>query len=447
PELLGDPRFATVALRVGNYEALRARLDAEFRKKTVAHWLLLLRGAGLPCGEVRTVPQALADPQLAARGMILELEHPKAGRIRQTGSPLKLSAAGGSRASAPPLRGQQDRRTRARGGHLGEDQSHSAGGGACRGGSRGARFGPVARGAQDLLECRPPAGERSARESRGLPARERSRRVRHRRRRQAAGIRGVGRKHRRRRAPRPQGRPPGSAHHLLRQHLPAPGDLRQSRDRQERERRLRGAHPGFGARDEGRRHSRDDRVLGPAGRELRPDRDDARQHRPGGPEGVRAGGCRPVGLHRAFRAGRGLQPGWAHPDRPGLARRPGRRRLVRLHDRRRHLLRAAREQLERRQREPARPRAQLAGQLHALPDRRHRGRRVGHRRGLPVARGADRDRRGKGDRARNREHNRGRRHQRPARRRDAGQHDQAARRRLVSRRAPAGRLPPGRLRL
>ena len=108
PELLGDPRFATVALRVGNYEALRARLDAEFRKKPVAHWLLLLRGAGLPCGEVRTVPQALADPQLAARGMILELEHPKAGRIRQTGSPLKLSAAGGSRASAPPLRGQHN---------------------------------------------------------------------------------------------------------------------------------------------------------------------------------------------------------------------------------------------------------------------------------------------------------------------------------------------------
>ena len=108
PELLGDPRFATVALRVGNYEALRARLDAEFRKKTVAHWLLLLRGAGLPCGEVRTVPQALADPQLAARGMILELEHPKAGRIRQTGSPLKLSAAGGSPASAPPLRGQHN---------------------------------------------------------------------------------------------------------------------------------------------------------------------------------------------------------------------------------------------------------------------------------------------------------------------------------------------------
>ena len=103
PELLGDPRFATVALRVGNYEALRARLDAEFRKKPVAHWLLLLRGAGLPCGEVRTVPQALADPQLAARGMILELEHPKAGRIRQTASPLKLSAAGASRASAPPL--------------------------------------------------------------------------------------------------------------------------------------------------------------------------------------------------------------------------------------------------------------------------------------------------------------------------------------------------------
>src|SRR5437867_2474283 len=108
-ELAEDARFASVALRVKNYEDLRSRLDTILRAKSVAHWLGVFRSAGLPCGEVRTVPQALMDPQLRARKMILELQHPSAGKIRVTGTPIKLSAAESFEASAPPLHGQHNR--------------------------------------------------------------------------------------------------------------------------------------------------------------------------------------------------------------------------------------------------------------------------------------------------------------------------------------------------
>ena len=107
-ELLADNRFATPALRVANYDPLRAALGAVFRERPVAHWLDLFRRAGLPCGEVRTVAQALADPQLAARGMILDMQHSRAGPIRATGSPIRLSGSEPAAAAAPPVLGQHN---------------------------------------------------------------------------------------------------------------------------------------------------------------------------------------------------------------------------------------------------------------------------------------------------------------------------------------------------
>src|SRR5207247_10841946 len=70
--LESGPRFATIPLRVQNYDALRAQLDSVFRQKPVSYWIETFRKAGLPCGEVRNVPAALGDPQLRARNMILE---------------------------------------------------------------------------------------------------------------------------------------------------------------------------------------------------------------------------------------------------------------------------------------------------------------------------------------------------------------------------------------
>lgn len=110
PELGSDPRFSTVSLRVENYPDLRAILGASFRKQTVAHWLRLLRASGVPCGEVRDVAQALADPQLVARHMIMEIDHPTAGRIRVTGSPIKLSEMEQPEPSPPPMHGEHNRK-------------------------------------------------------------------------------------------------------------------------------------------------------------------------------------------------------------------------------------------------------------------------------------------------------------------------------------------------
>jgi crotonobetainyl-CoA:carnitine CoA-transferase CaiB-like acyl-CoA transferase len=108
-ELAADPRFASIALRVANYAALRPRLEAVFGAHSTAHWLTLLRRAGIPCGAVRSVAEALDDPQLAARGMILDLEHPKAGRVRVTGCPIKMSGGDAGPATPPPLPGEHNR--------------------------------------------------------------------------------------------------------------------------------------------------------------------------------------------------------------------------------------------------------------------------------------------------------------------------------------------------
>lgn len=108
-DLEEDPRYASVAERVRNYESLRRSLAAALRQRPAAFWLQRLREAGIPCGEVRTVSQALEDPQLAARDMILELPHPKAGPIRVLGSPIRMSASAPMRPTPPPTLGQHNR--------------------------------------------------------------------------------------------------------------------------------------------------------------------------------------------------------------------------------------------------------------------------------------------------------------------------------------------------
>jgi crotonobetainyl-CoA:carnitine CoA-transferase CaiB-like acyl-CoA transferase len=106
PDLASDERFATNALRVTNYDALREVLSPLMRTRTVAEWLAALEQAGIPCGRVRTVAEALENPQVAARGLVLEVDHPRAGRGRYVGSPLHLEGAGRGSLRPPPLLGQ-----------------------------------------------------------------------------------------------------------------------------------------------------------------------------------------------------------------------------------------------------------------------------------------------------------------------------------------------------
>jgi crotonobetainyl-CoA:carnitine CoA-transferase CaiB-like acyl-CoA transferase len=106
PALGTDPRFATNADRVRNYEALQLELSPLLAARARPDLLKALKAAGVPSGAVRSVTEALADPQVAARQMIVPLEHLTAGPIRVLGTPLKLSETPASIRTPPPALGQ-----------------------------------------------------------------------------------------------------------------------------------------------------------------------------------------------------------------------------------------------------------------------------------------------------------------------------------------------------
>ena len=87
-ELADDPRFRGFAERFANREALLPLLRARFATRTTAEWLDRLRGR-VPCAPVNDVRQALTDPQVLARDMIVEVEHPDFGPLREVRSPVR----------------------------------------------------------------------------------------------------------------------------------------------------------------------------------------------------------------------------------------------------------------------------------------------------------------------------------------------------------------------
>jgi formyl-CoA transferase/CoA:oxalate CoA-transferase len=104
--LADDARFLTNADRVMNHDALRNELSALLASWSLQDLLRELARAGVPAGAVRSVTEALADPQLAAREMIVPLSHLTAGTIRVLGTPLKLSETPASIRTPPPALGQ-----------------------------------------------------------------------------------------------------------------------------------------------------------------------------------------------------------------------------------------------------------------------------------------------------------------------------------------------------
>ncbi|WP_426518083.1 CaiB/BaiF CoA transferase family protein [Diaminobutyricibacter sp. McL0618] len=90
PDLAEDVRFLDFGARRRNADELLPILDGIFLTKTEHEWLDLLRAAGVPCGPVNSVAQALADEQTVARGMVVESEHPEFGTVRQLRSPVRV---------------------------------------------------------------------------------------------------------------------------------------------------------------------------------------------------------------------------------------------------------------------------------------------------------------------------------------------------------------------
>ena len=80
---------ATFADRLAHRDALVPLLEAEFRRRTTAEWLERLRGH-VPVAPVYTVAEALADEQVLAREMVVEVEHPVFGALREVGCPIKI---------------------------------------------------------------------------------------------------------------------------------------------------------------------------------------------------------------------------------------------------------------------------------------------------------------------------------------------------------------------
>ena len=106
PELAQDERFATNPLRVKHREVLVPLLDAMVARKTRAEWIALLEAVGVPCGPINNLDEVFANPQVRARGMEVQLDHPLAGRVKLVRSPMKLSGTPATSDQAPPLLGQ-----------------------------------------------------------------------------------------------------------------------------------------------------------------------------------------------------------------------------------------------------------------------------------------------------------------------------------------------------
>jgi crotonobetainyl-CoA:carnitine CoA-transferase CaiB-like acyl-CoA transferase len=104
--LADDPRFATRDARTVNAHAMHEIIAKIYATKPTAYWVDLLVKGGIPACPVNTVGQMIADPQVIAREMIVEQQHPTAGRISVVGVPVKLSETPGSVRTPAPLLGE-----------------------------------------------------------------------------------------------------------------------------------------------------------------------------------------------------------------------------------------------------------------------------------------------------------------------------------------------------
>ena len=104
--LLTDPRFIDGNARRRNVDELIPIIEAVTERAPMAHWLELLRGAGVPCGEIQDYARVFSDPQLEHRGFFAKIEHTTLGALRALGSPLRLVRTPPEIERAGPLLGE-----------------------------------------------------------------------------------------------------------------------------------------------------------------------------------------------------------------------------------------------------------------------------------------------------------------------------------------------------
>jgi crotonobetainyl-CoA:carnitine CoA-transferase CaiB-like acyl-CoA transferase len=106
PELLEDARFKSNADRVKNNKALIALLEGKMASQSSAHWLEQLEEAGIPAGPVLYYDEILTNEHMAARQMMVDVQHPTAGPIKTLGVTVKLSDTPGSIRRPAPRHGE-----------------------------------------------------------------------------------------------------------------------------------------------------------------------------------------------------------------------------------------------------------------------------------------------------------------------------------------------------
>jgi crotonobetainyl-CoA:carnitine CoA-transferase CaiB-like acyl-CoA transferase len=112
PEWLTDPRFQGNAKRNEHRDELVALMEAVLREGDAAQWIEKLETHEVPCGPVSTLSQALAQPQIAARGTVVETDHAKLGKIRLVANPMRMHDFAPSY-RAPAALGEDTARVRA----------------------------------------------------------------------------------------------------------------------------------------------------------------------------------------------------------------------------------------------------------------------------------------------------------------------------------------------
>ncbi|MEV5610388.1 CoA transferase [Streptomyces sp. NPDC052225] len=114
PAFADDERFATNAARVVNRAALNAELTRVLARRTVGAWCDTFKEAGVPAAAIRHLDEVYTCPQTEALGIVQEVDHPTAGRLRQVAFPVSFNGVRPAVRTAPPTLGQHNDRTHLR---------------------------------------------------------------------------------------------------------------------------------------------------------------------------------------------------------------------------------------------------------------------------------------------------------------------------------------------
>jgi CoA:oxalate CoA-transferase len=92
PDMTQMPDYKTNAQRLKNQPRLQEEIEAVLAAKTTAQWIAIIGKAGVPCGPINNIAQALEHPQVAARNMLVSVPDPSGVTLKVSGNPLKMSA-------------------------------------------------------------------------------------------------------------------------------------------------------------------------------------------------------------------------------------------------------------------------------------------------------------------------------------------------------------------